>query len=124
MYHDWEIVAIKFDQDSSVLELSLVTVDHKHVAFRAFGCRYFRITDYIWQNVVYNFLVLSPNTEVDELLKKLKWLALEETRAEGDYSESVRVLLQSVVDGSLKLIHFFPSFGADVVLLCEEYGFE
>jgi hypothetical protein len=123
-YHDWEIVGIKFDKNSRSLELNLAFRDEKFLVFKAHDCLYFRVTDYIWQNVIHDFSEVSPKTGASELIKILKWLTLEETRSEGEHSNEVAELMDSIITRNLKLVQFNPSFGADIALLCKDYFFE
>lgn len=121
-YHDWEIVGINSDRRSRTLELVLVSETGERNVFKALGCNYYRVTDYIWQNVVFDFIEVSPNIEASELLKKLNWLSLEEDVSSGEISMTVERLVQAVVSGSLKILHFSPSFGADILILCEDFA--
>lgn len=80
------------------------------------------IIDFINQNVIYQ-IVFSSGASVNEdaARKSLNWVSSLSESPPHMNSEAVAKVLKTLLSGEAMLVEFVPSYGAEIVALCQSY---
>lgn len=120
-FHDARFVGVEyFSDDRVVLFFKLVNGSRREVVLEK--VRFIRVCDFIWQNVVsrlFDFNVEEFDSSVF-LDNKVEWLYTlsDGTRLIDDRAmDEIKV---GVRDGSFRLFCLEPSWGAELVCLCDK----
>ncbi|MDR6633744.1 hypothetical protein J2X72_002544 [Phyllobacterium sp. 1468] len=117
-FHDAEV--IKIEINSGDLHISVNTVDNKVKNIKLIECKLFRVNDFIHQNVISRILPIGIDSNDEGILEKISWA----TEIGGDSPfmdvKSIKGLLNDIRSGSLLLVYFEPSWGAEIVAVCRK----
>lgn len=120
-FHDARFVGVDYSSDDRViLSFKLVNGVRREVVLEK--VRFIRVCDFIWQNVVsrvFDSTLVGPNYSIC-LDNKVEWLYTlsDGTRLIDDGAmDEIKV---GVRDGSFRLFFLEPSWGAEVVCLCDK----
>lgn len=119
IYHDAELTGIDRVGKGHVV-LSFALQNGKTSRLHLHGCDFFRVTDFISQNVVSRILIFNDSgAQACGVVEKLEW----STSLTGTRSFLTKERLDNIVAkihaGERSLFVLEPSWGAEVVALCE-----
>lgn len=120
--HDTEIISVAVDNVTNTVKLQLRQEDGHIRVMLISGIKLFRCTDLIHQNVIYQ-LRLSSTGQVagDDLEFWLKWGATFSSESSWLKPDTLFEWRTACENGKLELVHFEPSYGAQIVALCEKF---
>lgn len=119
-FHDARFVGVEYSSDDRVvLSFKLVNGDRKEVVLEK--VRFIRICDFIWQNVVSrlfdsNFEGINSSVFLNN---KVEWLYTLSDGTPLINDKAMDEIKMGIRDGSFRLFCLEPSWGAELVCLCD-----
>ncbi|MCV6799968.1 hypothetical protein OII53_28470 [Achromobacter ruhlandii] len=119
-FHDARFVGVEYSSDDRVvLSFKLVNGARKEVVLEK--VRFIRICDFIWQNVVSrlfdsNFEGINSSVFLDN---KVEWLYALSDGTPLINDKAMDEIKMGIRDGSFRLFCLEPSWGAELVCLCD-----
>lgn len=119
-FHDAELKSIDNEKSGQIV-LLFRTPDGGSKSITLEGVRFFRLSDFVTQNVVSRLLIFrGPDIDIPEVSERLKWAT---SRSDMDSFLSDEKLIETITEiqtSEYGLLVIEPSWGAELVVLFKE----
>lgn len=118
-YHDALLVAIASDRSSEQLNLVLEDESGKRHSLKLVGCRIFRVSDFISQNVVSRIYLLQGEAiDRQQAIEKLAWASSLSDSSSFLTAEKMDEMFGSLSSREQCLFVLEPSYGCELIAVC------
>jgi Tfp pilus assembly ATPase PilU len=119
-FHDAELKGIDNGRVGRVV-LLFHTADHQNKSVTLSGCDFFRVNDFVSQNVVSRLLVFrGVDIEVPAVAERLRWATSLSDASSFLSEEKLSEVITKIQKSERGLLVVEPSWGAELVVLFED----
>lgn len=124
-YHDTSLRSVGSGEASDTLLLAFELNDGRKESINLYGCEFFRMTDFVVQNIVSRLLVFrGHNIDVGSVIEKLKWASSLSDTTTSLSHERLDVLVERIRNGEVGLFVLEPSWGAELVAVFNHISYQ
>jgi hypothetical protein len=119
--HDANFYAVTILDNPRSLLLGIKSESSESLSLVLKGCRRFRIVDFSSQNIVERILI-SRGSKIDRVNLKecLEWMTASVDSGPLISLEEIDSLAEKIIANELMLVNLIPSFGAELIAVCEQ----
>ncbi|MCK4207376.1 hypothetical protein J3U99_21695 [Brucella pituitosa] len=117
--HDAEVIGFVSDRERKEFKVLLTGEDGARYSINLKGVVYLKVSDYTYQNIVSNLILMDSSSNIDSLRKVLSWVT--EIGGDATVEQSyIDLTLSKILSGKLSVVYFVPSWGAEIAAVCEQ----
>lgn len=123
--HDAELIEVKLDRANHNIEMVFERVNDSRFLVKFVDTYYFRITDMIWQNVVYDLYWSDYHAmSREQIVSHVKWASSMSDSGSWMKADAMEMLVEDILARKQILCYLMPSWGAEAVVIAKQVSFQ